>query len=798
MSNYVIFFFLITLLNPINPDNIYSAHSLLTNSTSEIYKILNDSISNLGEEEKSNLDVCQEALNSLSYKQLLDLFENSGKGPSDIGKYAECIASNNSYYLINNHYKILDNSSNVIHYLQKNFSNYGLCAPIECNNTVFDYFTSKSYLSSFGLINSTIYASYPNDVNTNSENTAKKSFFSFYQSFTENLSNNNLSSEEIIAIILYIALGLLLLIKIVVPIVMGTCCLKHSYLKYTKNNNYNPGEDKEENDDEELNNEDDDDDDKNLFKNNLIDEGIPKDKLIRSIIFKKHLQSFFSFNLNFSLLIKNKNFLYNDNYLQPISLLKSMTLLFIFYNESFNTLIKLPIKNNEDEKFFLRKSMIFVKYTTLCMNIYVMLEGFLYSYKLLYYIKTHYNPRKLALTFFLFYTKTIPKMLTCIISFFIFNVGIQLITEKKLFNFSPFVQYFESNYNKRCLASLSYIFLPFKLHYCKNTMHPTRYFDICFKYIYININIQICITFLTIIIYFMFKFKNNLFDIVILIIFGVNTVFSPLTCRHLRTNAKMNITIFAGEVCTLKYPHLFINGFFFGAMGGVIYFYFIDILSESPLQRLFYKEKYTPFYYCLYLMKTLDTFGGNIKTIFILACISMQIFISSIFVIYEESMSSLIFNVARNDWGIIENYEKKLFLFFFMVMTLMFLFLNKTANSSFYKWVICKLISRTSFGIFCSMEVVISFIYSTYQLRIFLNFHNTFYMCISLFVICLAISSLFTILTEQSFKIICKNTFGYIQLVEDTKNRNIQENMLNIKEKKGESFSYSQKSFELK
>ena len=64
---------------------------------------------------------------------------------------------------------------------------------------------------------------------------------------------------------------------------------------------------------------------------------------------------------------------------------------------------------------------------------------------------------------------------------------------------------------------------------------------------------------------------------------------------------------------------------------------------------------------------------------------------------------------------------------------------------------------------FCTMEMLIYFIYSNFYIRIYLNFHNILFMAISHFFICLFINIIFSILTEQSFKILCKNIFGDLQ-----------------------------------
>ena len=89
-----------------------------------------------------------------------------------------------------------------------------------------------------------------------------------------------------------------------------------------------------------------------------------------------------------------------------------------------------------------------------------------------------------------------------------------------------------------------------------------------------------------------------------------------------------------------------------------------------------------------------------------------------------------------------------------MFILINLLFINKVSNFMIYKWLMFNLISRTSFSMFCIMHMLIYFIYSNYYIKIYLNYHNIF------FVICLFINIIFNILIEQSFKIICKNIIG--------------------------------------
>ena len=729
--------------------NDISKQTILNNSFIQILNFIKNTIS-VDELTQNHFLICKNIIYSMNYDKLYDLFENSGKQISDIGNFWDCVARNLSYHIINNVKKNIDNEDKAILFLRKKYSDFGLCIPSECIEVLNDFINSEYYKDIYSIKNTSIF-----------------SYIPFLNGSKKKQKHYKLEKTEIVSVVFIVLILFLLFIKIFTPIIFGTCLYKYSYLKYSKGNNYISIEDNLTDDDEELNDDNDNDDDNvQFFRKSKLNEmknekeNIHKNSALKSVVFKKHIQSFFSININLDLLLSHKNFLYNNNLLEPISFFKSITLFILFYNESFFALINLPIKNNTNEKFYYSLPMIFIKFSTFFSDVYITLEGFLFVYKLFNYIIKHHNHQNFGYTLLFFYTKTIPKIITCICVFFIFNIGLRVIEEN--FDLSPFVEYIGVKHQKECLLNLSYIFIPFKLQYTNNNSCLNRLYELCYKYMYINLNIQISITFSLFIIYLIFKFQDELFDKLILLLFLLNTLLSPFSCHHY-IGDKFNFYILNGETCTTKLTHLFLNKFFFGMLFGIIYFYHNDIISQTPLGKIYFKDKYIPFSYCRKIMKFLDNNSPGLKIICVIISILMQILISSIFIFYERASKDLTFNTKGFDWVLIDNYEKKLFILFFMFMLINLLFMNKISNSMIYKWLIFNLVSRSSFSIFCTMHMLIYFIYSNYYIKIYLNFYNIIFIAISHFIICLFINIIFTILTEQSLKIICKNTFGELQ-----------------------------------
>ena len=137
---------LITLSNDI------SNQVLLNNSIMHILDIINNGISS-DEIKQIHFNNCKNKIITMNFDKLYELYENSGKSHSDIGNFWDCVSQNLSYHIIKiiNETNMLDNKALL--YLDKNYSDYGLCVPNECNDVIYDYINSKYYKDIFLISN---------------------------------------------------------------------------------------------------------------------------------------------------------------------------------------------------------------------------------------------------------------------------------------------------------------------------------------------------------------------------------------------------------------------------------------------------------------------------------------------------------------------------------------------------------------------------------------------------------------------------------------------------------------------
>lgn len=171
-------------------------------------------------------------------------------------------------------------------------------------------------------------------------------------------------------------------------------------------------------------------------------------------------------------------------------------------------------------------------------------------------------------------------------------------------------------------------------------------------------------------IYILYKIKNPIFDYFIILILLINSILTFINYSNFQFE-NYTLNYFLGEKLILKYPFLMINIFFYGAFIGLLYFYYIDSLSNiSNFQQ---SKHYYPFIFIFKLLSILKT-DKQIKR-YVLSIFSFIIlFILASFysiakkIYLRERAFIFRFNLI---WKILFIYEKYIFVLFFGIMTFM-------------------------------------------------------------------------------------------------------------------------------
>lgn len=704
-------------------------------------------------------------LNNDDVNTINQLIQYSGKSYTDLGMYYQCIKDNLSYFLFVYEKYPLQRTGNENEdvdilriFLNQTYYLYGLCVPNECSSLI--------NLSS---------SSHSNNSNNNNSLPVKRFFneifdsvnYTIYQYTTQKPSMKELLRKNLFISIIFILC--IFIIKVSVYIYLSfikkpqTPFNKHNIEDYSSSEEYYP--------DNSI-----DHKDLPIFPSTL-------DELtsIKSNKSNNKCQSFctkfielFDISKACSIAFSKVNKYYNDTNLELINFLRCFVLILMIYNHNFYAMIKISVKNSENTDYYESFKLTVFKLSTFSVPAWISLDGFVMSYKLLSYIKKKMmlNRKKhfLLKDFLLFYLYSIIKVITLGIIFILLSFFTNQIND--IFQVPPMFRYFLDNLNDRICTKqplqllnvfpflyYGYGFNAKSLSEKKNEMHLSRGFINCFKYVNVSINTHICFIFVMIIIYFSFKLKHKCYDIVLITCLFVNIILVYFTTYQLNEQSMMNyfsVDYLFGENYSMKYTHLFINIYLIGVFAGIIYFYYIDVISPKPLDAIIH---FHPFECLFKFMKMLDSSAVWVRTCLFVVLVAVIAMLSMLYYIIIKVKGNLLFDIKWYD--IIDLYEKYVFVICFMMLTLITLFIKGSSSfKSFYSISIFSMCERISYSIFCSMDNAIYLFYTMYYIILVLDFNNLFMMTIGLCFVIIFFNFMYYILIEQPLRIILKNIIG--------------------------------------
>ena len=693
---------------------------------------------------------------------LYELINNSGKSMSDLGLFHQCETSNNIYYLLQYNYSIdtlvnitdEEDQKNLTKFLNQTTFFYGLCLIPECKEFVKDFFQSDGLAEYLNISSFVIYETYLN-------------------------GNNESPKHKWVFIALGIFLSIFLVIKIVIGVISFWCLGKKGRsggrrlsdtLLEDDSDSSDLSEEEEEKEKKNINS--------NLETSNEIfhQENKTKEQMLKmkekenSSKRTKAILKFLNINANVLLLFSNKNPYYDQSNLNFISLIRTFLVFMLIYNHNFYSLIKIPVKDFNNSTFYKRVWLFLNKYSTFCINVYAAIEGFVFAYKFLSYIKKNYNKKNFGCLVFAFYFYSIPKVLTYFFIFFFLNYSVEIVYS--LFNLSPMFQFFIKDINNRkCISDLSYLFIPFKMQYKDFFEGADSSYTNCFKYTQFFTNIHICFILSIILIYLSLKLKSKIFDLIILLLYLINLGMTNFSC-FLPVQDYFTIGFLFGETCTTRYTHLLFNDYLTGIFCGLMFFYFTDIVSAKPFQDVI---GYNPFNFCFSFMKFFDSMSKIKKNIILFLMIIIQLCLAFEYSIIIQIYDQLNFPLTTS-LKILDIYQKRLFVIAFMMMVIIVLLGENYSIKYLYDSSLFTFISRISFSFICSMDTSLYIFYTAYYIQLYLNYHNMFFMASGLMFILSLVNMIFTILTEQQFRIVLKVILSKI----NSSDENIEKKILSL------------------
>ena len=445
---------------------------------------------------------------------------------------------------------------------------------------------------------------------------------------------------------------------------------------------------------------------------------------------------------------------YNDTGIEIFSGLRTGILFLIVVHRVVLTFYEFPSVSYGTLMFYNSIIISFIKVSSFALPCWIFIDGFLFSYKLMFWLKKR---RPTFYTFFQFFiTSFVPK---CIVFFVVFLLYVNnmkdisiMFGKKKLF--SEFInKYGNCDY----LKSHFLLFYPFYFSYYYYFFLGKT--ETCFSFISFVVNETYCLIGFLILFYLLFKISSSKFDRLLFLLFIVNICASYFSYNSIEfDNKKYTINYWLNEKLTLLFPHLMFNIFFSGSLFGLIYFYYNETISQY--QIFIKKDFYLPFKFLLRIISFLSTLKKYQRYfIFYLSCFIL-LNISLLYpylkhALLKERLFLFSFNTL---FRFIYVYEKIVFVFFFGIMSLMILI----SSDKFWVKIILRSrlfisISRMSFAFLLIIEVYVYMFFTLFDLSGFLwNYQNIWYVSIFLSIVITAIAELITIYFEIPFRIIVK------------------------------------------
>lgn len=486
---------------------------------------------------------------------------------------------------------------------------------------------------------------------------------------------------------------------------------------------------------------------------NIFEEGNKPQEAYKKTKFFKVFK-LLSIKYSMKYIYKIKNNYYDDKGVELLSFLRFWILFWITFNHSVFSLTKIPHRDFGNYSFYLTYYFFLVKYSIYAIDCFVFLDGMYFAYKLMGHL--HSRKSYSFATFMKFYFNFGSKLVLFFVVLFMYQLYVDdfgmILGRGGLFDF------FMDNFikNRACNADPSIIFIPFYMQYCTDEVTIG---SICYRATFLYMNEFFCITIFTLIFYISYKLRFWIFDTIVFL----GTMTSMFISHMYYDDIVEGVTQYTlrhvmGEGYGLIKFHLFVGTFFLGLNAGLIFFYYNNIVSNQPIDP---DVDYIPFYYDYMIMRFLDARSKIFKISIISLTILCQLAISFSFNIFlavygeKENDLKIIFNPFLKQFYI---YERRIFTIIYLIFLITLLFYPKITT---LKYILTSKIfipfNRISFAYMLILSSFIYLVYSMYDIQIYMNYRNIFFINISLIILIYIGALSNAILFEVPIRIIWKN-----------------------------------------
>ena len=726
------------------------------------------------------------------------LIDYAGKALNELGEEIECHQSlNNAHYMIakvNTIFYFYPRDVNLIKYLEVDNFAFGICITDKCQETFKKYF--KRLLEIINIATNKNY----------NEDERNGDFVTF-----EGYEKNDYSYKEIIIFIF----GLYLFIKVIAGI-FRLIFIPKGYDKYVAGLLQEQG--KLENIDLEEK--------KSFFQRNPSNEMIISEEFDYNSLYdlgsyfpiKLRIYRFFDLFNDVFLLTTNKNKYFNDNGLEVIIFMRSIVIFFLIFSGTFYALVSLPSKDIFNKSFFNSYLICIYKLSINSLTSWIVLEGAYTTYKLMNFIKTQLNLKKinkkkraheieLFIIFGKFILLFIPKIILFFIIYYFFYYNIEDF--ESLISSSITYKYIIKNIFKRDINCGSNFFDIFKYNFIFS--NEIKEYNQCYEFTYIYFNIFFCNLIFMIILYLSFLFRSKIFEIFIILINSILFFISVWLIKDEKVHKEgedLNYKYyhFTGQKYSTKILYSLIGFYHIGYILGFLLFHYDDNkynkfkpINNTESKEVINKEinekddniiesndnnnnnnniNYYPLSFFNIFLSSLNNMKTLIKKLIIFICIVILVLFSLSFQIYlnyfnnkenekenkykngnKMENESLEYTIELNT--IIKLYflyEKHIFIIFFFIINIILLSLsNDESLKSFMKAKIFIAISRVGSTIVCLYFSLIYLLFCSFYIKIKFHIPTFFLISIGYFLIIFIICFSINIIFELPLRKAVKN-----------------------------------------
>ena len=458
-------------------------------------------------------------------------------------------------------------------------------------------------------------------------------------------------------------------------------------------------------------------------------------------------------------LTEYKNQIFSNKGLEMITGLRTVFLILITLNITFQLFQESPAIRQINYNFIQDFLFGLVKFSSFGVYFWVYLDGFVYTFKLMHFIKKNREFK----TFFKFLLNLIPKMYVFLIIFY----GVYFFQKdigKFGFSSSLFEQYTENNFNYKCLKNPIYLIFPFinPINSSNNKM-VYNYFNNCYQFSYLIINEFYCIIILIIMFYFLYKYQSKILDIIISIILLINIIVMnllPYFLEGIKDEKYYLLKYVLGETFSLRFPHTMFNIFFIGIFTGLIYYYHYFSVNDLNSYVL---EDYLPFNYLSNLMQFFYKCHWSFKLLFILLSLGIIIIDCLVFFIVQSNgVNGQILYQFSGFLKFIYLYETPIIILAVSILLILLLFTeDKFQIKAFLGSKMFYIMEKISFSYVCLIQMIsLLFISSSNYHGETWSFLFFFYIACYEFALGLFSSFIFTLVFELPAKILVNNLRG--------------------------------------